>query len=307
MARSAVRPTPEHLQAFRRDVLRFYRREKRDLPWRRTRDPYRILVSEVMLQQTQVERVIPKYQSFLSCFPTLRSLAHARFSEVLRGWLGLGYNSRALRLWRCAQAVVREHDGELPSDVDELERLPGIGPYTAAAVAALAFGAQVPVIDVNVGRVVSRALAGRERLAPPRVSLLARDALPRSSAAEWAQALMDIGAQHCKARPRCEGCPLRGSCAYVRARPDPAQRTRDAASTRAARPSGGFAGSTRYYRGCVMRALGRHGSLRTALLGLKVKPGFDVSDTAWLRDLLAGLARDGLIRIDAAHDQVRLP
>ncbi len=287
--------------------MRFYRREKRDLPWRRTRDPYRILVSEVMLQQTQVDRVIPKYRAFLARFPTLRSLARARFADVLRVWLGLGYNGRALRLWRCAAAVMRERDGVLPSDVDELARLPGVGPYTAAAVAAIAFDAHLAVIDVNVRRVVSRALAGHDRLTPPAMSLLARDALPRSSAAEWAQALMDIGAQHCKARPRCGGCPLRDSCAYLRARPEPAQRVRAPARSATTRARPGFAGSTRYYRGCVMRELSRHGSLRCAALGRKVKPAFGISDAAWLRDLLAGLARDGLIRIDRARDRISLP
>jgi A/G-specific adenine glycosylase len=305
VATSPARPTPRHLQTFQRAALRFYRREKRELPWRSTRDPYRILVSEVMLQQTQVDRVIPKYRAFLARFPTLRSLARARFADVLRVWLGLGYNGRALRLWRCACTVVRERDGRLPRDAGELARLPGIGPYTAAAVAAIAFDARVAAVDVNVRRVISRALAGHDRLRPPAVSLLARDALPRSSAGEWAQALMDIGAQHCKARPRCAGCPLRASCAYLRARLNPTQRTRTPARSVTTRAAGAFAGSTRYYRGCVMRELSRHGSLRATALGRKVKPAFGISDAAWLRDLLAGLVRDGLIRID--RDRVALP
>ena len=295
--------TVEHVRAFRRAVLRFYRRRKRDLPWRGTSDPYRILVSEVMLQQTQVDRVVPKYHSFLARFPTLRTLARAPFADVLRAWLGLGYNGRALRLWRCARTVVGLHGGVLPSRLDELARLPGIGPYTAAAVAAIAFGAQLPVVDVNVARVLSRALAGRERLPAPRVSALALAALPASSAAQWAQALMDVGARYCRAKPQCASCPARSACAYARSgnkgnaqgrrpRPTPVKRAR-------------FAGSNRFYRGRVMRALCIRGKLPVRALGREVKEGFGVSDLPWLRELLGGLVRDGLIHIDG--QRVRLP
>jgi A/G-specific adenine glycosylase len=308
------RPTAGNIKAFQHIVLRFYRRHKRDLPWRRTRDPYRILVSEVMLQQTQVERVITKYGSFLSRFPTLRSLARARFLDVLRRWLGLGYNARALRLWRCARVVVRQWDGELPSEVAELERLPGIGPYTAAAVAAIAFGAQVPAIDVNVRRVLTRDLAGRDHIPLPSVVLLARDALPASPADEWTQALMDVGSIYCKATPQCGACPLRGSCAYVRLQRG---RTGDLTvarhnvarykAARCKRAGNRFAGSARFYRGRVMRALSHEQSLSVAALGRQVKEGFGISDAAWLRDLLQGLARDGLIRIDRIRGRVRLP
>ena len=294
------------MRAFQRAVVRFYARHKRDLPWRRTHDPYRILVSEVMLQQTQVGRVIPKYRSFLARFPTMRALARARFAEVLRVWLGLGYNGRALRLWRCARTIVRESGGKLPADVAQLERLPGIGPYTAAAVAAIAFGAQVPAVDVNVRRVLTRALAGRDQISPSRVSLLAQAAMPKSSAAAWSQALMDIGSLYCKASPRCQDCPLRVSCEYVRASRDRLGRAQGTNAHRARRANA-FVGSGRFYRGLVMRVLARRTPVSVGVLGREVKKGFSVTDGAWLQALLASLERDGLVRFDRARKKVRLP
>ena len=249
-----------------------------------------------MLQQTQVDRVIPKYRSFISRFPTIRSLARASFADVLRAWLGLGYNGRALRLWRCAQIVARDHRGRLPADLAALQRLPGIGSYTARALGALAFDAHVPAVDVNVRRVLSRSLAGCDRLEETKVMSLAHAALPRSSAGEWMQALMDVGALHCRAVPRCTGCPARAACRFAgrTAKREPA----------AHKP---FEGSTRFYRGRIMRALSRRASLRLVDLGRQVKDGFGVSDAAWLRHLLNGLARDGLVRLDSAKDRVRLP
>jgi len=305
MPTPSIRADHHSMRAFQHAVLRYYRRHKRDLPWRRTRDPYRILVSEVMLQQTQVERVIPKYRSFLARFPTLRALAQARFGDVLREWLGLGYNGRALRLWRCARAVVRETGGKLPPDVTQLERLPGIGPYTAAAVAAISFGAHVPAIDVNVRRVLTRALSGRNDISPPRVSQLAMAALPKSSAGEWSQALMDIGSMYCKASPRCYDCPLRVSCAYVSARRKRPSRDRGAVARRTRAKV--FIGSHRFYRGRVMRVLATRRRLEVGALGREVKRGFSVTDGAWLQGILASLERDGLVRLDRARKMVRLP
>jgi len=301
---SNARANNTSMRAFQRTVLRYYRRHKRDLPWRRTHDPYRILVSEVMLQQTQVERVIPKYRSFLARFPTLRALAGARFADVLHEWLGLGYNGRALRLWRCARAVVRENGGKLPADVSWLERLPGIGAYTAAAVSAIAFGAHVPAVDVNVRRVLTRALSGRNDLSAPRVSQLAIAALPKSSAAEWSQALMDIGSMYCKASPRCNDCPLRASCAYVRAH---RKRPSHAEPANVRMRANVFIGSNRFYRGRVMRVLAIRKCMQVSALMREVKKGFSVTDGAWLQGVLASLERDGLVRLDRARKIVRLP
>lgn len=292
---------PPNLRAVQSAILRFYRSYARDLPWRRTKSPYRILVSEVMLQQTQVDRVIPKYRLFLLRFPTLRALARARFAQVLRVWVGLGYNGRALRLWRCARALARDHGGKLPAGARELQQLPGVGAYTAAAVSSFAFGAQVPVVDTNVRRVLSRSLLGSDATSPARISLLAASALPATPSAEWAQALMDVGALFCKATPRCALCPARNVCAY--ANNGHHERTR-AAGVRKHAP---FSGSARFYRGRVMRALSTAVSLRIWALGRQVKDGFGVSDRPWLREILHGLEHDGLIKLDRARNRVRLP
>jgi A/G-specific adenine glycosylase len=179
-------------------VLEWYDQQQRDLPWRHTHDPYAILVSEVMLQQTQVLRVIPRYHAWLDRWPTVDALAAAELGDVIRAWDGLGYNRRAVNLHRCATAVVEL--GSFPQQPRELVRLPGIGPYTAAAVACFAFGAQVAAPDVNARRVLQR--AGRPDAAPP-----------EGRAYEWNQALFDLGSGVCVARkPRCELCPLAAAC-----------------------------------------------------------------------------------------------
>src|SRR5439155_2974011 len=181
------------------ELLGWFAENGRDLPWRRTHDPYAILVSEVMLQQTQVPRVVPRYLEWLERWPTVESVAAANRAEVILAWVGLGYNRRAVNLHRCAVAVTAM--GGFPREPAELVRLPGIGPYTAAAIACFAFGAQVAAPDVNARRVLSRAL-GDPRLPPP-----------AGRAYEWNQALFDLGSTICIARrPRCAICPLAGGC-----------------------------------------------------------------------------------------------
>lgn len=295
-------PPLEQRRAFRTAVLRFYRRHKRDLPWRRTRDPYRILVSEVMLQQTQAARVITAYERFLARFPTLRSLARARSADVVRVWLGLGYNVRAVRLWRCAREVVAAHRGVLPRDPAQLRRLPGIGDYTASAVAAIAFGAALTVVDVNVRRVLARVFTGRDQIGKAHLDEIARAAMPASSAGEWAQALMDLGSMHCRAQPHCTQCPVRHACMYPNARQAAARRP-TAGAPRVFRTAR-FVGSTRYYRGRVVHALSTQGTFSMRALGRKVKDGFALSDLPWLRELLHGLERDGLVRVQRGRVRI---
>jgi A/G-specific adenine glycosylase len=187
------------------------------LPWRATRDPYRIVVSEFMLQQTQVERVIPLYTAFLAAFPDVAALAAAASGDVVRLWRGLGYNSRAIRLHALARAVVREHGGVVPSDRAALLALPGIGPYTAAAVRAFAFELADVALDTNLRRIVHRVTLGLEfpPLAADReLDALARASVPAGAAHAWNSALMDVGATLCTARaPKCLLCPLRAACA----------------------------------------------------------------------------------------------
>jgi A/G-specific adenine glycosylase len=205
------------LTAFRRRLLAWYRREKRDLDWRRTRDPYAIWISEIMLQQTRVAAVVPYYRRFLARFPTVRHLAKARSDVVLRHWAGLGYYSRARNLQRAAQRIVERHGGVFPRGVDEALALPGIGRYTAAAVLSIAYDQPFAVLDGNVARVLARLGAVRGDLRQPEtwrgLSASADALLAPRSASDWNQAMMELGAMVCTPKaPRCEECPVQRWC-----------------------------------------------------------------------------------------------
>ena len=204
-----------------RPLLRWYKRNARALPWRRTRNPYRIWVSEVMLQQTRVETVKPYYARWLRAFPTLQALAHARSADVLRVWEGLGYYARAHNLQRAARVVLRSHAGRVPADPALLRRLPGVGAYTAAAIASIAFDVDAAVLDGNVKRVLARLYSVRQPIERPRtqqrLQQLATQQLPPGKAAQYNQAMMELGALVCLPRnPRCSACPLRTQCSAQR-------------------------------------------------------------------------------------------
>ena len=210
-------PRARIARAPQRRLLAWYEGEARDLPWRKTTDPYAILVSEVMLQQTRVETVIPYYERFLRAYPTLESLARAPIDDVLKLWEGLGYYRRAHNLHRASREVVHQHAGQIPADRAALLALPGIGPYTAAAVASIAFGEDEPVLDGNVVRVLARwfRVSGDPRRSDTRRSLdaVARSLIPAGRAGAFNQALMDLGARVCAPRlPRCEACPVEAVC-----------------------------------------------------------------------------------------------
>jgi A/G-specific adenine glycosylase len=206
---------PAHALEFRRSIIRWFRRHGRSLPWRGTRDPYHIVVSEFMLQQTQVSRVEAYYQRFLRRFPTLHSLAAAPAHSVRESWEGLGYYRRAANLHRLAQEVVRERAGIIPSDPEELRRLPGVGRYTAGAVASFAFERRSAAVDTNVARVLRRAFHPRAAELD-RAWQTAELIVPRRGESAWAfnQAVMELGALICTAREaRCNLCPVRRTCA----------------------------------------------------------------------------------------------
>jgi A/G-specific adenine glycosylase len=210
------------VRRFQRRLLAWYARHGRDLPWRRTRAPYRVLVSEIMLQQTQVERVIPKYRQFLRRYPSLRALAAAPVDDVRRLWYPLGYNVRPLRLHAIARETVARYNGRLPDDAGALRALPGVGRYTAGAVLSFAFGRDVAVLDTNVRRVLTRVFLGARRAARLRGDRalwdLADRLVPAGRGYDFNQALMDFGATWCTARrPRCPACPMRHFCATARA------------------------------------------------------------------------------------------
>jgi A/G-specific adenine glycosylase len=202
---------------FKRALLKWFRANGRDLPWRATRDPYHIAVSEFMLQQTQVSRVLDYYPRFLRRFPTVRSLAKARPRAVREAWEGLGYYRRAENLHRLARTVVRDHGGIIPATPEELETLPGVGRYTAGAIATFAYERRAPAVDTNVARVLGRVFGTADTVAAGNRAIwgLAERLLPRSPRVAWEfnQALMDLGARICIARkPRCAECPVRPAC-----------------------------------------------------------------------------------------------
>ena len=365
-APEAVTQPSEHADLGRRSaahqrLLAWYTQQGRDLPWRSTRDPYAILVSEVMLQQTQVDRVLPKYREFLSRFPTRAALAAAPLAEVIRAWAPLGYNVRAVRLHQIARQAVAEFGGTLPGTLEGLLALKGIGRYTAGAIACFAFGLPVATVDTNIRRALWRLFHGIEPAEWPTgqpavraVLALAEWALPAEAAYDWQQALMDLGATICLSRrPACERCPVASACAayaevgavalfpsgeaFARLREArrsgvtpaswsvaapprlvaeeravyggegaPLAADETARGRRRGRPVVPFTSTSRYFRGRVLaalRALEPGATLLLADLGPRVKPDWTANDAPWLRDIVSGLARDGLVQlVPAAGD-----
>ena len=214
--------------AFRRALVHRSRSLRRDLPWINDPRPWAVLVSEVMLQQTSTSRVLEPWRRFMERFPTPGACAEASLADVLSLWRGLGYPRRAKALHETARILRDDYEGIVPRDVDALRRLPGVGEYTSAAVASFAYGEAVAVLDTNVGRVLSRALANR-RLRPKEARRLANELLPRVNAPAFNQSMLDLGAQFCRATPRCEECPVARHCALATRRrggPRTAQRSR---------------------------------------------------------------------------------
>ena len=261
----------------------------RDLPWRRSRDPWAVLVSELMLQQTQVPRVIERYGRFLERFPTIAACAAASVAEVVDEWAGLGYNRRAVHLHRTATVCVDRFDGRLPDTLDDLLALPGVGPYTARAVLVFAHERDIGLVDTNAGRFVARALAGRT-LAPAEAQAVADAGVPTGWGWTWGQAVFDLGAGICTKRsPRCPECPLLEHCAWARAGwpdPDPI-----VGSAGISAPQSRFEGSDRQGRGRLVDAL-RTGPVADADLSATMGwPG----DVERARQVAATLLRDGLV------------
>lgn len=271
-----------------------------ELPWRATRDPWAVLVSEIMAQQTSLERVVPAYARFMASFPTPRSCAGSPLGEVMRAWKGLGYNRRARDLHRAAIAVVAGNGGRVPSDLESLMALPGVGPYTARAVMAFAFEADVGVIDTNAGRVVARAVAGN-RIGTRQAQRLVDAMVPPGQGWEFGQALLDLGAAVCAPRePSCRRCPIRRRCRWAaagRPLPDPAR-----GSAGVSTPQSRFEGSDRQGRGRLVDAL-RLGSVRPDRVAAVA--GWP-DDVARAQRIAEGLVADGLALWDRSGN-LRLP
>jgi A/G-specific adenine glycosylase len=290
-------------EGLRKAILAWYDARGRSLPFRGTTDPYAVLVSEVMAQQTQISRVAAAWTAFMAAFPTLADLAAASPADVLRAWRGMGYNRRALNLWRAARVVVEVHGGRLPSDVAALERLPGIGPYTARAVAAIAFGSPVGAVDTNVRRVLGRAIGGAIDAFPP--SLLQRvadAAVPADRPADWTHALMDVGATFCRTtQPLCGECPALAFCRYAAASP---VAVRVGRSGRGSRPAPRFSATSRWLRGRILdRLRGIEGAGWVV-----VEAPIGGHDQAAVVAALERLASEGLLELDPASPlSARLP
>jgi A/G-specific adenine glycosylase len=285
-----------------RALAAWYRPRRGAYPWRAERpDPYHVLVSEVMLQQTQAARVAPAYRRFLAQFPTVGDLAAAPVAEVLEAWAGLGYNRRAVALSNAARAIVASHGGRVPSDPEALRRLPGVGPYTAAAVAAFGFGLPAPPVDTNVRRVLARAVLGREPAGcSPAAARAAADAsIDRADPGGWSSAVMDLGREVCRPLPRCDRCPIARWCRWRASNPGRPERAPGASGRR----QGPFDGSFRQLRGRVVAAL-------------RERPSASVDDLAAItgqdpdrvRSAVWALAADGVVEAGPeARGPVRLP
>lgn len=300
--------TPELREA----ILAWFDAEGRPLAFRETADPWAILVSEAMAQQTQAARAAEAWARFLTEFPTVHALAAATPAAVLRAWRGLGYNRRALALRRAAIAIVGEHGGRVPDDLDALRRLPGVGPYTARAVAALAFGRRVGAVDTNVRRVLNRAVAGRvDAFTAAELQAVADASVPAGRPGHWTHALMDVGATFCKPRaPRCGACPARSWCRAAldgTARADGAHSSRGRADPgrRMAREAPApFASTSRWLRGRILD------SLRDAPADAWARLDASVGnhDLVAVETALEALARDGLLERHPSDPRLaRLP
>ena len=231
------------------DVLAWGAEYLRDLPWRRTRNPWFVMVAEVMLQQTQIDRVLKKWPEFLEEFPTVESCASSSLSEVVKQWAGMGFNRRAVMLHEAAKRIDEDYNGKIPSTIEELISLPGIGPYTARAILAFAFEQDEAVVDTNVGRVLAR-WAG-QRLKPMEAQELANRSVPLGEGWAWNQAVLDLGSMICKSKnPACERCPIHTSCSWKGVGADPAKGSAGVSGTQSK-----FEGSDRQGRGKLVAAL----------------------------------------------------
>lgn len=292
------------LRDIHRAVLLWYRTHGRTLPWRNIANPYHVLVSEIMLQQTQVARVAEKFPQWIAAFPSIRVLAQASQRAVLTAWSGMGYNRRALNLHDAAKRIVGDYRGRIPADVNQLAGLPGFGRYTASAVACFGFQQRVAIVDVNVRRVLSR-LVKKQRhesdiLPAAECWTIAEALLPPRAYYNWNQALMDLGAMVCTAAaPHCLACPIRSYCpSSVGMKPRP----RSAASATRETPR-------RIFRGRVIELLRAEDG--TAVkgfveIGKHLRNDFTSAQHPWLMDILRTLQSDGMIRVEARQRTVAL-
>lgn len=288
-------------------ALRWYKKHGRDLPWRKTRDPYKILISEIMLQQTQVDRVIVYYQNWLKTFPNWKTLASAKRSDVIKAWSGLGYNRRALFLKSAAEQVVRNGIPETESGWRELK---GVGEYTAAAVAAFSLKERTLPIDTNIRRILGRVLLGKtfpDADDDARIKKAAMKLYPaRGAHYDIPQALFDIASLYCVKKPDCANCPLRASCKaapkFLSGRVRIPKRSVKIGNEKI-RPGKKY--PDRIYRGRILKLVNESSSVSIKNIGHRIDPGFNAEDEAWVSAMIDRLQKDGLI--ERRGETIRLP
>ena len=293
---------PEDVESVRAALVEWYEADHREYPWRETTDPYAILVSEVMSQQTQLDRVVDAYEDFLEEWPTVEALAEADRADVVGFWTAhsLGYNNRAKYLHEAARQVREEFDGEFPETLDGLQELMGVGPYTANAVASFAFNNGDAVVDTNVERVLYRAFEAIHTADDPDYETIANALMSPGESRIWNNAIMELGGVACQKTPRCDeaGCPWREWChAY--------QIGDFTAPDVPTQPS--FEGSRRQFRGRIVRVLGEHDEMDLDTLGHRIRVDYTPDGEhgrEWLRGLLSDLSDDGLVQIEEGNDQI---
>lgn len=291
------------MKALQEKILSWYKENGRSLPWRKTHDPYTIMLSEMMLQQTQVSRVLDKMPIFLAQFPDIHSIAYASRAELIRAWSGMGYNNRILRFQQLAIIIVNEHKGIFPHTIQELEALPGVGKYTAHAVASFAFLQKVPVVDINVRRVYSRIFwrqkTFEDLVEEKAIWEIAPTLLPTNSY-DYNQALMDLGALICtKSRPLCLKCPVSSLCQSA-SRLVKGKLERRVEPNRRGVPN-------RIYRGKIVEYLRSCKEYTSALqIAAAVVPEFKDGEKEWLLTLVRALQKDGLVTVEEKQGTLRI-
>ncbi len=276
----------DNIREIQQTILVWYKQSGRQLPWRQTTDQYKILVSEMMLQQTQVDRVIPKYYVFLEKFPTVSSLADAQTADVLKMWSGLGYNRRALYLQKCAQTIKEKHNGKFPGTTEELLTLPGLGKYTAAAVQSFAENKDIVVIDVNIERIFKRIFYGKIES----TEAIAQHILPENESRNWHNALMDIGALFCAAKnPKCTICPVKKLCAS-------ANNKGRIEATWKKKKVVPFKESDRIVRGTVLKLLTKENNQEQEQIYKQLLKQNITREKEKFEEILVQLEKDGLVR-----------